>query len=93
MNDLINRQAAIDYIKQQRARRFVACSIEEVMITILEELPTVEERKTGRWINHGQYADFFPHKEYRCSECDTPYLEIEMYYKYCPNCGARMVEE
>ena len=43
MNDLINRQAAINYIKQQRARRFVACSIEEVMITILEELPSVQQ--------------------------------------------------
>lgn len=43
MADLINRQVAIDYIKQQRARRFVACSIEEVMITILEELPSVQQ--------------------------------------------------
>lgn len=56
----------------------------------IDKMPTVEERKTGKWISHGQYADFFPHKEYRCSECDTPYLEIEMYYKYCPNCGAKM---
>ena len=43
MEDLISRKAAIKYIKQQRARRFVACTIEEVMITILEELPSVQQ--------------------------------------------------
>ena len=48
MDDLINRQVAINYIKQQRARRFVACSIEEVMITILEELPSAQQEQ--RWI-------------------------------------------
>ena len=43
MDDLINRQAAIKYIKQQRARLFVGCTIEEAMITILEELPSAQQ--------------------------------------------------
>lgn len=55
-----------------------------------ELIPDEPERKKGRWINHGQYADFFPHCEYRCSVCDHPYLEIEIAYDFCPNCGADM---
>ena len=44
----------------------------------------------GRWIDEGQYADFFPHHAYRCSECGNHFLEVEMYYEFCPRCGAKM---
>ena len=62
----------------------------ECVRATIEHMSTIEERKKGKWINHGQYADFFPHCEYRCSECDQPYLEIEMTWNFCPNCGADM---
>lgn len=47
----------------------------------IENAPTIEERKTGKWIIKG-----FP----TCSICkgDAPHE-----WDYCPNCGARMVQE
>ena len=50
----------------------------------------IEPRKKGKWIDEGQYADFFPHHAYRCSECGHHLLEIEVIYDFCPFCGADM---
>ena len=59
----------------------------------LEHLDTPPVRH-GKWIDDGQYDNFFPHHEWRCSECGEYVLEIgEPWYKFCPNCGARMDEE
>jgi len=60
---------------------------------VIKKIPTadVKERKTGKWIDEGFYADFFPHHAFCCSECGNHLIEIEMIYKYCPFCGARMV--
>lgn len=99
MADLINRQVAINYIKQQRARLFVGCTIEEAMITILEELPTVEERHTGKWTEkHHAYNDEEPAvEEWQsccCSVCGKYDTRPYMYYfsepNYCSYCGAKM---
>lgn len=56
----------------------------------LDELIEAYEReKTGKWIN---YKD-----EHRCSCCGEAITGDWFYeddaYSYCPNCGARMVEE
>lgn len=59
---------------------------------IVESMPTIEERKKGKWIDEGQYADFFPHHAYRCSECGHHLIEIEVAYDFCPFCGADMRE-
>lgn len=56
---------------------------------IIDEQPTIEERKTGKWISlddfRGKYNDY----GYKCSECGehSDYEE-----NYCPNCGASMME-
>ena len=42
MNDLISRQAAIDYIKTQRGRTFVESTLEEAIIMMIEEVPSAE---------------------------------------------------
>lgn len=57
---------------------------------IIDEQPTIEERKTGKWIicDDGYV---------RCSECNTkaPWLTDEMSWMsdYCPNCGTKMEGE
>lgn len=63
---------------------------------IVEDEPTIDAVpvRHGKWIDEGQYADFFPHHEWRCSECGEHVIEIDTpWYKYCPNCGARMVKD
>lgn len=65
-------------------------------INWLNHAPTVDAVpvKGGKWIDDGQYDNFFPHHEWRCSECGEHVLEIGVpWFKYCPNCGARMDEE
>ena len=57
-----------------------------------------EKQKTGHWIEIGQYSDG-KHK-IECSECKSYIVDrghansfnVKNKYKYCPNCGAKMVE-
>jgi hypothetical protein len=63
---------------------------------IINNAPTVDAVpvRHGKWIDEGQYADYHPHHAWRCSECGEHVIEVDTpWYKYCPNCGARMDEE
>lgn len=61
---------------------------------VIEDLPSIQPKpKTGHWI------DRFPAKECKCSVCDFlicisngTYIDMVGQMKYCPNCGAKMVE-
>ncbi len=62
---------------------------------ILRELPSVNPQpKTGHWIG----IDEEPHEDYECDKCGyvvstyTANIEPHTEYKFCPNCGAKMVE-
>lgn len=50
----------------------------------LDTIPTVEERKHGRWVRHNNII--------ACSECiwDMYWEEGNTELNYCPNCGAIM---
>ena len=57
----------------------------------IDALPTIEERKTGKWINN-------IHDIPICDQCGymTPYdraIDDYEYGNYCPNCGAKMEGE
>lgn len=54
--------------------------IAKIMINILDEAPTVEERKNGHWIDIDLDTSI-------CSVCKNP-QEYET--RYCPECGAIM---
>ena len=64
-----------------------AATITEEFCKDIDEQPTIEERKTGKWIR--QEGDI-----YRCSECETDTHAAECMgdpiYNFCPWCGARM---
>lgn len=66
------------------------------IIGVIEEQPTIEERKTGKWI-------FIGDQMFECSECGTCYTQSQFHQmrvrisdtefpKFCPNCGASMSE-
>ena len=48
------------------------------------------ERKTGKWIDEGQYAEGHSEHAYRCSECEEHYIGWVGEFKFCPNCGSYM---
>jgi len=63
----------------------------------IEQLPPViptPKEKTAIWVG----IDQEPHEDYECNKCGyivstfTANIEPHTEYKYCPNCGARMVE-
>ena len=59
----------------------------------IDAMPTIEYRKTGKWIN--AYPDIEPNPMLMygiCSACGFK-QSISDKLKYCPNCGARMVQE
>ena len=84
MNDLIERQAAIDVVRKAKDKSEAH--------RMLIQLPSAKpQRIKGRWIDDGLYSDNFPHHAWHCSECEESVLEIdEPWFKFCPNCGAYM---
>ena len=61
----------------------------------------VTERKTGKWERHNTYhgddVSGFVDPDWRCSECGRQ-ASVNAWFMYdltdfCPNCGARMVQE
>ena len=107
MTDLIDRQAAIDALITVKSclveeeQLFVDCLISDI-----ERLPSAEpERKRGKWTSSQAYAEV---GECYCTVCKTVYYADDLLNvgetdecgvgqallpNYCPNCGARMVEE
>jgi len=66
----------------------------------IDAMPTIEERKTGRWIDSGIHSrtfDIFGVRTWAsrmmCDQCGfvTHAIEGRMeQYNFCPNCGADM---
>lgn len=60
---------------------------------IVESMPTIEERKKGKWIRHDEIKNIYGGIYIECSECGekyvVQYIENE---KFCRNCGADMRE-
>lgn len=49
----------------------------------IDSMPTIEERKTGKWME----LDFTEAWEYRCDQCGR---RSDFKENFCPNCGADM---
>ena len=95
-DDLISRQAAIDFIKDHSYPvRYNNTSIEQGMtITGIEqalnEMPIIQpKQKTGRWSKQMLFDDGYGGKKvgYICSAC-RKYVPFKG--NYCGNCGAKM---
>lgn len=84
MDDLISRQAAIDYLLDDLYDlEDTDCVDKEFIEEGLKRVPSVQpEQKTGEWV----YGEFdIPH----CSICGHDVMP-NMVSPYCPNCGAKM---
>lgn len=90
----------IDPIELKRAISVATMSNNhKTLEQIIDEQPTIEERKKGEWlekevIDDRKDAKIQQWQQARCSCCNkwhtTPYMYYFENYDYCPNCGARM---
>jgi predicted RNA-binding Zn-ribbon protein involved in translation (DUF1610 family) len=86
-SDVISRQAVIDACDQ-------SINLFEAVDRIKELAPVTPQPKTGHWfIDERPESD----RETICSNCEQPifkYHKLDFDYrpKYCPNCGARMID-
>ena len=75
-----------DALRRRKELRFGLMAAITTIQFLIDEAPTVEERKHGRWINPKAW-----HVE--CSECHHVLEFICDVKNYCPNCGAKMEGE
>ena len=61
------------------------CTLSTALYEIMM-MPTIEERKTGKWLPENRTMDAF----WVCSECGFPSEAhaANILYNYCPNCGS-----
>lgn len=82
MTDLISRQDAIEVADA------VWCVTGDKQVAKvwqqIQDLPTIEERKTGRWIDVIGDGSLY--------ECDQCHERSCCRGRFCMDCGARMVE-
>ena len=90
MDRLISEQAVLDAIYMwiiHDGSNYVSIKKQ------IKAIPSAEP-KTGHWIG----IDEEPHEDYECDKCGyvvstyTANIKPHTEYKFCPNCGARMVE-
>ena len=72
-----------DALRRRKELRFGLMAAITTIQFLIDETPTVEERKHGHWITKKAW-----HVE--CSECHYVSESICEEKKYCPNCGAKM---
>lgn len=73
-----------DALRRRKELRFSLMAAITTIQFLIDEAPTVEERKHGHWIRHNNII--------ACSECiwDMYWEERNTELNYCPNCGAIM---
>lgn len=75
-----------DALRRRKELRFGLMAAITTIQFLIDEAPTVEERKYGHWLTKKAW-----HVE--CSECHHVLEFICDVKKYCPNCGAKMEDE
>lgn len=76
------------FTKEEQCKHGIADMAKSELLYVLNQMPTIEERKKGKWIIDDEYID--------CSVCRhekwsrVPYEDLVKRFKFCPNCGARM---
>ena len=71
-------------LRRRKELRFGLMAAITTIQFLIDEAPTVEERKHGHWVRHNNII--------ACSECiwDMYWEEGNTELNYCPNCGAIM---
>ena len=92
MIDLIERQSAIDAVRQFYDE-YIAYDNGKSIEELIADLPSVQERKKGHWIEVNDDEDITING--KCSVCGWEshlYADDVAGMPYCPKCGASMTE-
>ncbi len=90
MSDLINRQKAVQGVKELFSMGDLYCD-ELSIVGMLYELPSAEpERKKGEWVYDGIRGRFPACKCSICGHYENADWALLQGVNYCPNCGADM---
>lgn len=102
-DNCISRQAVLDYIRRILNQGTGKKKSFEFIQKYVENLPSVTPKeKTGWWMRRTRVENVYDIAgvkswgiKCQCDRCGFAATVIEDfgYYKYCPNCGARMVSE
>lgn len=103
---LIDADALIDNIPQadlNNGKKISKCGAIADMVLLVCDAPTISAAPVvrGEWVAEQKNAEYC---EFRCSACDHSVghtdqfdeTEVEAFsewYRYCPNCGAKMESE
>lgn len=85
--DCISRQAVIELCEGW----WLGHTKEDDFATEIRALPSVNPQKIGHWIVGEKY--YMGERNGCCSVCEDYYTNDWFEMKYCPNCGAKMVEQ
>ena len=96
--DAVSRQAVLDIVKFEENWLFDAKSnnadtdiaFSGIRTQVAKLSPVTSARKKGKWIFSGSYDEV---GMLYCSCCKHEIDVSDGYFKYCPNCGARMDED
>lgn len=96
----MTKEEAIDVLKHNYPSSCYTDLCEAVDIAI-QALSIHPERKKGKWDERKVFdtedSDIAEMQSAKCSACGkyhtTPYLYFFDNFNYCPNCGARMVDD
>ena len=103
MNDDLISRSTIKHAIYDVCLRENNTDIFKKILDRINELPSVilQESKTGHWITHGERITLLTGETATggviCSECgykthNHAHIIVGCPYKYCPNCGAKMIE-
>ena len=56
----------------------------------IDDAPTIEPQRTGKWLECASYYGSQPTYVYSCSGCGLKSFGM---HNFCPNCGCRMTED
>lgn len=104
MAEYICREAILDDLEKEIEAGNVALDEDvwvnkglKIAIRDIKDIKTadVQPVKRGRWEYYKNNGIFDTHKCTLCGEKYEMYMDIEptTIYKYCPNCGARMIKD
>ena len=88
--ELISKDDVIKALQKWNCRDSESLTINPY--EVLRDLPTIEERKEGEWIDDDEINEELDTYLANCSQCGYQ-MDVHNnrgYFNFCPNCGARM---